>query len=76
MNQGEWELLGVFTKFQEFSIETSNSYAEMKFYVSGRGCGRGRDKNACGSTRKHAAAPLPAPGPYTFHATSARESGT
>lgn len=39
MNQGEWELLGVLTQFQEFSMETSNSYAEMKFYVSGRGCG-------------------------------------
>ncbi|CAO2635179.1 5-hydroxytryptamine receptor 3A [Lemmus lemmus] len=33
MNQGEWELLGVLPQFQEFSIETSNSYAEMKFYV-------------------------------------------
>nr|XP_034347028.1 5-hydroxytryptamine receptor 3A isoform X1 [Arvicanthis niloticus] len=33
INQGEWELLGVFTQFQEFSIETSSSYAEMKFYV-------------------------------------------
>lgn len=35
MNQGEWELLGVLTQFQEFSIESSDSYAEMKFYVSG-----------------------------------------
>ena len=34
MNQGEWELLGVLTQFQEFSIESSDSYAEMKFYVS------------------------------------------
>ncbi|XP_052615756.1 5-hydroxytryptamine receptor 3A isoform X2 [Peromyscus californicus insignis] len=33
MNQGEWELLGVLTQFQEFSMETSSSYAEMKFYV-------------------------------------------
>ncbi|XP_060255594.1 5-hydroxytryptamine receptor 3A [Ovis aries] len=33
MNQGEWELLGVLTQFQEFSIESSDSYAEMKFYV-------------------------------------------
>lgn len=80
MNQGEWELLGVFTQFQEFSIETSNSYAEMKFYVSGRGCGGGGDKNAWGSRMKQSgkdtAAPLPTPGPYTFHATSAREMGT
>lgn len=35
MNQGEWELLGVLPQFQEFSIESSDSYAEMKFYVSG-----------------------------------------
>ncbi|XP_049713455.1 5-hydroxytryptamine receptor 3A isoform X2 [Elephas maximus indicus] len=33
MNQGEWELLGVLTQFQKFSIEASNYYAEMKFYV-------------------------------------------
>ncbi|XP_006181801.1 5-hydroxytryptamine receptor 3A isoform X1 [Camelus ferus] len=33
MNQGEWELLGVLTQFQEFSIESSHHYAEMKFYV-------------------------------------------
>ncbi|XP_076968153.1 5-hydroxytryptamine receptor 3A [Tamandua tetradactyla] len=33
MNQGEWELLGVLTQFREFSIESSDSYAEMKFYV-------------------------------------------
>ncbi|XP_006151100.1 5-hydroxytryptamine receptor 3A [Tupaia chinensis] len=33
MNQGEWELLGVLTQFREFSIESSNHYAEMKFYV-------------------------------------------
>nr|XP_020035705.1 5-hydroxytryptamine receptor 3A isoform X2 [Castor canadensis] len=32
MNQGEWELLAVLTQFQEFS-ESSDSYAEMKFYV-------------------------------------------
>lgn len=41
MNQGEWELLGVLTQFQEFSIESSSSYAEMKFYVSGTGSGCG-----------------------------------
>lgn len=29
MNQGEWELLGVLTQFQEFSIESGDSfYAE------------------------------------------------
>nr|XP_004666514.2 5-hydroxytryptamine receptor 3A isoform X2 [Jaculus jaculus] len=33
MNQGEWELLGVLTQFREFSIESSDCYAEMKFYV-------------------------------------------
>nr|XP_012603491.1 5-hydroxytryptamine receptor 3A [Microcebus murinus] len=33
MNQGEWELLGVLTQFQEFSMESSGRYAEMKFYV-------------------------------------------
>ncbi|XP_059566921.1 5-hydroxytryptamine receptor 3A isoform X1 [Myotis daubentonii] len=33
MNQGEWELLGVLTQFREFSMESSNCYAEMKFYV-------------------------------------------
>ncbi|XP_012663606.1 5-hydroxytryptamine receptor 3A isoform X3 [Otolemur garnettii] len=33
MNQGEWELLGVLTQFQEFSIDGSIYYAEMKFYV-------------------------------------------
>uniref|UniRef100_A0A8C3YQM5 5-hydroxytryptamine receptor 3A n=1 Tax=Catagonus wagneri TaxID=51154 RepID=A0A8C3YQM5_9CETA len=33
MNQGEWELLEVLTQFQEFSVESSSSYAEMKFYV-------------------------------------------
>ncbi|KAI5282573.1 5-hydroxytryptamine receptor 3A [Manis pentadactyla] len=32
MNQGEWELLGVLTQFREF-MESSDSYAEMKFYV-------------------------------------------
>lgn len=39
MNQGEWELLGVLTQFQEFSMESSSCYAEMKFYVSGTGSG-------------------------------------
>ncbi|XP_075404882.1 5-hydroxytryptamine receptor 3A [Tenrec ecaudatus] len=33
MNQGEWELLGVLPQFQQFSIEGSEYYAEMKFYV-------------------------------------------
>ncbi|XP_067166107.1 5-hydroxytryptamine receptor 3A-like [Apteryx mantelli] len=33
MNQGEWELLYVLSHFQEFSVEGSDSYAEMKFYV-------------------------------------------
>lgn len=41
MNQGEWELLGVLPQFREFSMESSDCYAEMKFYVSGHGCGRG-----------------------------------
>uniref|UniRef100_A0A2I3G2L9 5-hydroxytryptamine receptor 3A n=1 Tax=Nomascus leucogenys TaxID=61853 RepID=A0A2I3G2L9_NOMLE len=33
MNQGEWELLGVLPYFREFSMESSDYYAEMKFYV-------------------------------------------
>ncbi|XP_072472929.1 5-hydroxytryptamine receptor 3A [Notamacropus eugenii] len=33
MNQGEWELLYVLTQFREFSVESSESFAEMKFYV-------------------------------------------
>ncbi|KAM9369973.1 5-hydroxytryptamine receptor 3A-like [Phaethornis superciliosus] len=33
MNQGEWELLYVLTHFQEFRVKSSDSYAEMKFYV-------------------------------------------
>ncbi|XP_071432413.1 5-hydroxytryptamine receptor 3A-like isoform X1 [Pithys albifrons albifrons] len=33
MNQGEWELLYVLTQFQEFSVKSSDYYAEMKFYV-------------------------------------------
>nr|XP_008529353.1 PREDICTED: 5-hydroxytryptamine receptor 3A isoform X2 [Equus przewalskii] len=33
MNQGEWELLEVLPQFQKFSLESSNYYAEMKFYV-------------------------------------------
>lgn len=34
MNQGEWELLGVLTKFLEFcDRESRGCYAEMKFYV-------------------------------------------
>ncbi|XP_012584785.1 PREDICTED: 5-hydroxytryptamine receptor 3A isoform X3 [Condylura cristata] len=33
MNQGEWELLAVLAQYREFSMESSDSYAEMKFYV-------------------------------------------
>ena len=33
MNQGEWELLYVLSHFQEFSVNSSDSYAEIKFYV-------------------------------------------
>ncbi|KGL88716.1 5-hydroxytryptamine receptor 3A, partial [Charadrius vociferus] len=33
MNQGWWELLYVLSSFQEFSVKSSDSYAEMKFYV-------------------------------------------
>uniref|UniRef100_A0A8C3Y5J1 5-hydroxytryptamine receptor 3A n=1 Tax=Catharus ustulatus TaxID=91951 RepID=A0A8C3Y5J1_CATUS len=33
MNQGEWELLYVLSRFREFSVKSSDSYAEMKFYV-------------------------------------------
>ncbi|XP_012326057.1 5-hydroxytryptamine receptor 3A isoform X1 [Aotus nancymaae] len=33
MNQGEWELLVVLPYFREFSMESSDCYAEMKFYV-------------------------------------------
>ncbi|NXI34905.1 5HT3A protein, partial [Galbula dea] len=33
LNQGEWELLYVLSHFQEFSVKSSDSYAEMKFYV-------------------------------------------
>ncbi|KAJ7399617.1 5-hydroxytryptamine receptor 3A [Pitangus sulphuratus] len=33
MNQGEWELLYVLSHSQEFSVKSSDSYAEMKFYV-------------------------------------------
>ncbi|NXE55555.1 5HT3A protein, partial [Casuarius casuarius] len=33
MNQGEWELLYVLSHFREFSVEGSDNYAEMKFYV-------------------------------------------
>lgn len=52
MNQGEWELLGVLPQFQEFSMETSNSYAEMKFYVSGCGCAWGSDRSKQTSTAR------------------------
>ncbi|NWY06782.1 5HT3A protein, partial [Nothoprocta ornata] len=33
MNQGEWELLHVLSRIQEFSVKDSDSYAEIKFYV-------------------------------------------
>ncbi|XP_026248344.2 5-hydroxytryptamine receptor 3A isoform X1 [Urocitellus parryii] len=33
MNQGEWELLGVLPQFRKFTMESSDCYAEMKFYV-------------------------------------------
>lgn len=39
MNQGEWELLYVLSRFQEFSVKSSDSYAEMKFYVRAFGDG-------------------------------------
>lgn len=34
MNQGEWELLHVRSKYNEFSIDNDDYYAEMKFHVS------------------------------------------
>lgn len=37
MNQGEWELLYVLSQFHEFSVEGSERYAEMKFYVRSSG---------------------------------------
>ncbi|NXF09272.1 5HT3A protein, partial [Smithornis capensis] len=33
MNQGEWELLYILSHFKEFSVKSSDNYAEMKFYV-------------------------------------------
>ncbi|XP_008589609.1 PREDICTED: 5-hydroxytryptamine receptor 3A isoform X2 [Galeopterus variegatus] len=33
MNQGEWELLAVLTQYREFSIESNDCFAEMKFSV-------------------------------------------
>ncbi|XP_039618357.1 5-hydroxytryptamine receptor 3A [Polypterus senegalus] len=33
MNQGEWELLHVLSKYSVFSIDGNDHYAEMKFYV-------------------------------------------
>lgn len=33
MNQGEWELLHVRSKYNEFSIDNDDYYAEMKFHV-------------------------------------------
>lgn len=51
MNQGEWELLYVLSRFQEFSVKSSDSYAEMKFYVRvfGRHAswGRGAKEGSC-----------------------------
>uniref|UniRef100_A0A8K9UT42 5-hydroxytryptamine receptor 3A n=1 Tax=Oncorhynchus mykiss TaxID=8022 RepID=A0A8K9UT42_ONCMY len=34
MNQGEWELLHVLSKYKSFSLDNIDSYAEMKFNVS------------------------------------------
>lgn len=51
MNQGEWELLYVLSHFQEFSVKSSDSYAEMKFYVRAFGHrvsrGRGTREGTC-----------------------------
>ncbi|XP_064207088.1 5-hydroxytryptamine receptor 3A [Anguilla rostrata] len=33
MNQGEWELLHVLTKYKSFSVDGNDHYAEMKFHV-------------------------------------------
>ncbi|KAM8795551.1 5-hydroxytryptamine receptor 3A-like [Eudromia elegans] len=33
MNQGEWELLHVLSRIQEFSVKGSDNYAEIKFYI-------------------------------------------
>uniref|UniRef100_A0A3B4CD09 5-hydroxytryptamine receptor 3A n=1 Tax=Pygocentrus nattereri TaxID=42514 RepID=A0A3B4CD09_PYGNA len=33
MNQGEWELLHVLSKYKSFSVDNDDYYAEMKFHV-------------------------------------------
>ncbi|XP_051533448.1 5-hydroxytryptamine receptor 3A-like [Myxocyprinus asiaticus] len=33
MNQGEWELLYVLSKYKDFSLDNDDYYAEMKFHV-------------------------------------------
>lgn len=33
MNQGEWELLHVLSKYKSFSVDGDHHYAEMKFHV-------------------------------------------
>lgn len=33
MNQGEWELLHVLSKYNSFSLDNDDYYAEMKFHV-------------------------------------------
>ncbi|XP_023669383.1 5-hydroxytryptamine receptor 3A-like [Paramormyrops kingsleyae] len=33
MNQGEWELLHILSKYKSFSIDENDHYAEMKFHV-------------------------------------------
>lgn len=34
MNQGEWELLHILSKYKSFSVDNDDYYAEMKFHVS------------------------------------------
>lgn len=34
MNQGEWELLHILSKYKSFSLDNDDYYAEMKFHVS------------------------------------------
>lgn len=33
MNQGEWELLHILSKYNSFSVDEDDYYAEMKFHV-------------------------------------------
>lgn len=33
MNQGEWELLHILSKYKSFSVDDDDYYAEMKFHV-------------------------------------------